>query len=66
MGDGNCFYRAVSVSVYGDQSRHGNLRKALANYVVKQREFISPAEVESLKRLTADIKTDGSWAGENI
>ena len=33
--------------------------------VVKQREFISPAEVESLKRLAASIKTDGSWAGED-
>ena len=60
MGDGNCFYRAVSVSVHDDQSRCGNLRKALADYVVKQQEFISLAEIESLKRLAADIKTDGS------
>ena len=66
MCDRNCFYRAVFVSVYGDQSWHGNLRRDLANYVVRQREFISPAEVESLKQLAADIKTDGSWAGEDV
>ncbi len=32
-GDGNCFFRAFSFALYGNEDRHQDVRDRLANYV---------------------------------
>ncbi len=66
IGDGNCYYRAVCVGVYGKQDAYASLRKSLADYVILQQKDVSAVSSESLKRLAADIQMDGSWAGEDV
>ena len=68
IGNGNCFYRAVSVSVYSDQKNYIDLRQSLAQFVSLpcQSDCISSANYDSLRQLTNDIRKDGSWAGEDI
>ena len=65
IGDGNCFYRAVSVSVY---KNYVDLRQSLAQLVSLQCQSacISSANYESLRQLANNIRKDGSWAGEDI
>ena len=64
IGDGNCFYRAVCVSVNGSQDAHAFLCKQLAVYVNLLTAF-SDACVP-LKRLAADILKTRSWADKEV
>jgi hypothetical protein len=64
-GDGNCFYRALSVSIYGHQNEHTALRKSIAQHVLKQSENSTTMDYRALQRRALDIAKDGSWAGED-
>ena len=66
VGDGNCFYRAVSVSLYGDQNNYSTLRKSIANFIVSMQTGTSFADFESLRQLAANVSKDGTWAGEDV
>ena len=68
IGDGNCFYKAVSIIVYGDQKNYVDLRQSLAQFVSLpcQSACISSANNESLRQLANDIRKDESWAGKDI
>ena len=41
-GDGNCFYRALSVAIYKDSSKHALLRKSLCTYISEHRDIYLP------------------------
>ena len=34
IGNGNCFYRAISVSLHGNQSKHTEIRQYVAKHVL--------------------------------
>ena len=62
--DGNCYNRAVTAIVYGNQNQNVVLHKSLSDYINTQRMLASSADSESLKWFVADIHKDGSWAGK--
>ncbi|ODV91410.1 hypothetical protein CANCADRAFT_32064 [Tortispora caseinolytica NRRL Y-17796] len=42
VGDGNCLFRALSDQLYGDESRHKGLRKAIVKYMEVHSEYFRP------------------------
>ena len=33
-GDGNCFFRAISITIHGNENEHENIRAQATNYIV--------------------------------
>ncbi len=70
--DGNCFFRAVSVCVYGNESRHALLRHEVAQHIAGHSQTIfadfcnEVASPSYYKMLAADVFADGVWPGENV
>ena len=46
FGDGNCFYRAVLVSLCGDQNNYSTLSKSIANFIGSKQTGTSSADFE--------------------
>lgn len=71
IGDGNCFYRAISVSLYGSQLRHAELRKSVAEHVLRnyERIFVSAGvtsgDREAARKCAESISKDRTWAAED-
>jgi hypothetical protein len=73
LGDGNCYFRAVSVNLHKTEDEHLNLRKSIVNHVFQLAESgktlpgismdISDASV--CKQLNSLGKA-GTWAGEEM
>ena len=74
-GDGNCFYRAASLGLYGDQKYHYYLRLLAALEVIKYREYYDVGADNYINivnefrivtvpydQLLPDILTSGSYA----
>ena len=68
QGDGNCFFRALSVSMYGHQNDHTKLRKAVARFMDIQaaEENHSLTDKEALRQRAVKISKDGEWVAEDI
>ena len=70
--DGNCFYHALSVCLYGHKSKHVELRHQIAQHMVNNINLIfadicSSAEDWVLFRQFAESTyEDDLWAGENL
>ena len=48
--DGNCFFRAVSHQLYGDELQHSNIRSATTNYLNSRKDAFAPFIDESVDR----------------
>ena len=72
VGDGNCLYRAISLSVYGSQSEHGELHKAIASHMLDKSPAIfdtgglSPSDVVNLRNHAHFLLRNGEWGGEEV
>ena len=65
-GDGNCFFRALSVCLHGHQENHSSLRKLVASHVSKQSDAAHPADRAALRRRAQEVAADKFWPGEDI
>ena len=65
-GDGNCFYCALSYSLYGQQSNHLQLRKSIAQHLLNNHEKIFSVKTNSEfpKKSFGSMQADGTWTGE--
>uniref|UniRef100_A0A8D2D8D8 OTU domain-containing protein 1 n=1 Tax=Sciurus vulgaris TaxID=55149 RepID=A0A8D2D8D8_SCIVU len=61
--DGNCLYRAVSKTVYGDQSLHRELREQTVHYIADHLEHFSPLIEGDVGEFIIAAAQDGAWAG---
>ena len=64
--NGNCFFRALSVNLQGDQNNHASLRACIAKYITGQAKTALPADKAALLKCEANIATNGVWAGDDI
>ena len=66
VGDGNCFFRFVAMSVYGCQSRHSQLRAAVALSMLSMMGdgCQHTDDVLAYRRRVDEISKDGNYAGE--
>jgi hypothetical protein len=70
-GDGNCFYRALSYTLYGNESQHVELRRQVADHIYlhharifRTSSDITPAERASIDQSVQLMRTNRVWAGE--
>ncbi|XP_066137059.1 OTU domain-containing protein 1 [Saccopteryx bilineata] len=61
--DGNCLYRAVSKTVYGDQSLHQELREQTVHYIADHLDHFSPLIEGDVGEFIIAAAQDGAWAG---
>nr|XP_023660508.1 OTU domain-containing protein 1-like [Paramormyrops kingsleyae] len=61
--DGNCLYRAVCKAVYGDQSRHVELREYTVHHIADHLEEFGPIIEGDIGEFIIDAAQDGAWAG---
>ncbi len=66
LGDGNCFFRACSASLYGHQENHLVLRKAVAFYISDLAKCATKAERNDFEKLASIVNTEGKWIGEDV
>ncbi|XP_049633742.1 OTU domain-containing protein 1 isoform X2 [Suncus etruscus] len=61
--DGNCLYRAVSKTVYGDQSLHRELREQTVHYIADHLDHFNPLIEGDVGEFLIAAAQDGAWAG---
>jgi hypothetical protein len=69
VGDGDCFYRAVSLSLWGSQDHSAYLKEAAARHLKENEEktnlFLArQGEGKTLEWLSANLRRRGEWASE--
>ena len=67
-GDGNCFFRCLSFHIFGNESRHGDIRKEIVTFMTANSEDFSPYVDGSIQEHLRNMSfADGrreSWATE--
>ena len=70
-GDGNCFYRALSLSLHGHEDEHTELRRLIADHLTRNYNSIfnvsnnfTHADNNSIEQHIQRMRLNGVWAGE--
>lgn len=66
-GDGNCFYRAVSLFIHGKEDEFGLIRNNVLGYLIdkkNQYQMILGLSNTEWTRLVENTGKNGSWAGD--
>ncbi|TIC67940.1 OTU-domain-containing protein [Wallemia mellicola] len=72
VGDGNCMFRAISFALYGDQRKHGDVRKLVVNYMAENiDERVGQEKVKLLCDLNwrdylEEMQKEGTWGDEYV
>ncbi|XP_069115015.1 uncharacterized protein [Argopecten irradians] len=62
-GDGNCFFRALSKVIYGEESCHGEVRQAMVDIMEKfPKDFEQFIDNPSIEDHFKEMRKDGTWA----
>ena len=69
--DGNCFYRALSFILHGNEDHHTELRRSIADHLTRNYKYIfnvsnivTHADNISIEQHIQRMRLDGVWAGE--
>ena len=70
LGDGNCFFRSVSVSLIGSENDHAMLRKSIVQFMSNEAASIigycdTPA-AKQVRHCLQNLSRDGVWASEEV
>ncbi len=65
-GDGNCFFRALSLCMVGHQENHLTLRQQAARYIASCVASSSSVDHVALRKHAADVMQGGTWVGEDV
>lgn len=70
-GDGNCYFRAISVALYGDELHHVELRSKIAQHIATNgniifANFCKHDDSALFKSLALNTSISGSWPGEDV
>ena len=60
-GDGNCFFRALAVILYGTQDEHARVRREVVGHIEKNSNRFS-AFTSQVKQHVDDMRKSGVWA----
>lgn len=73
LGDGNCFWRAAGVQMYGDQEQYGTVRRQVYDHVKAHPELeldglpltvaVEASGYGSMEHWLASLLTDGEFGG---
>ena len=65
QGDGNCFFRAISETLYGQQDKHEEIRSALVNFIMSNKDIFAkfiPSTVDCIDNHLQRMQRWGTWA----
>ena len=64
IGDGNCFFRAISYIIYSSQEQHRMVRSNIVDYIAKNSKKFSPYVItkKTIEERIANMCTPGEWA----
>ena len=64
--DGNCLFRAISDQIYGDETRHVELRAQCVQYIEENSELYSffIEDDEKIEDYINWIRQDTKWGGQ--
>ena len=64
LGDGNCFFRALSQVLYDSQDQHGKIRCKIVEYVADNPNIFAPLVTgqSSVEQHLVNMSTPGVWA----
>ena len=65
-GDGNFFFRALSLCIVDHQRNHIALRQAAAKYIASRVTRSSSADHVALRKHAADVMKGGTWVREDV
>ena len=70
IGDGNCFFRSVSVTLNGNEDSFASLRKSIITYMAADVSLsisdVSPDDNLPINKHINNIKNNGIWVGEDV
>ncbi|CAI7752004.1 unnamed protein product, partial [Closterium sp. NIES-54] len=63
--DGNCFFRAVSDHVFGNQAKHVELRQQVVDYIEEHETDFAPFVEDDMgfKEYCSSMREDSTWGG---
>lgn len=65
-GDGNCFYRSLSVCLYRHEEAHADIRQKVAQSIADKASCATPDDRAALLRRAAYISRNRTWPGEDV
>ena len=72
-GDGNCYFRALSVCLFGHEGEHWLLRQNIVEQISTPGSILAGVTIsdddlhsEAVRGHLAQLKKNGTWAGEDI
>ena len=69
-GDGNCFFRSVSVSLIGSEIDHAMLRNSIVQFMSNEAASIlghcDTPTAKQVHHCLQNLSRDGVWAGEEV
>ncbi len=65
-GDGNCYFRSLSVVLYGDESHHAALRESISEELLNISRLAPAADMQDIHAHVENIKKDGVYVGEDV
>ncbi len=65
-GDGNCFYRAVSVGLHGHEEAHADIRQSVARDIRNKAASAPLSSRATLLRRADEVSRNKSWPGEDV
>ncbi|XP_062614203.1 uncharacterized protein LOC134275940 [Saccostrea cucullata] len=69
LGDGNCFFRAVSFSLTNSEDFHNIMRKAVCEHMMRNKELFKPFLKDGIQSVESHMSStqmsqEGTWATE--
>ena len=64
-GDGNCLFRALSVSIYGHKFNYSFLRSTVAQHILDHAACVATKDAEACRKLANTVVQEGRWVGED-
>ena len=65
-GDGNCLFRALSVSIYGHEFNYSFLRSTVAPHILDHAACVATTDAEACRKLANTVAQKGRWVGEDV
>lgn len=63
LGDGNCFFRAVSFVVHGSEDKHGEVRQNIMAFVAHNQERFQQYVMQgNIEEHIITMRREGAWA----
>ncbi len=70
IGDGNCFFRAISLNLYNNEDEHQRIRKSVVQYLKNATNVVPGITVDLSDKVVLqhlkEMEMDGSWAGDDF